>query len=1093
MERKKIWGALVLCLILFASACFLSRVLSLDDTTVWEHAEGGQVVLSEIVSGNRTYPGPNGEYLDFIEVRNLSGESVDISGYMLSDNLSAIGFTFPEGTVLPGYGYAVCWCDKNADSDAFANFGISREGSEIIYLYNNANVTVDEVQVPALEENTALVRENDDTWSVSQLATPGYANTDEGYHEWLASMGAGDMQIAITEIMTDNSCITDGVISQPMDYVELTNLGSGTVSLDGAYLSNDPEEPLKWQIPALTLAPGQRAVVYCGGDGEAYAPFGLSSSGCTVTLTGHLGNPLSRVECPGLEQDMAWILGTDGTWQMAGYATPGYENSETGYAEWMRAVGAEEMQILISEVMTANRSTLISAFGTMCDWVELVNVGETEAVLDNCFLSDDPSERGKWQIPSLTLAAGERAVIRCAGDSAAVGEADFGLSRSGTDVILSGPWGNIIAQVEVPRTEADRSWALQEDGSYAQSDMPSPGYENTEDGYLAYRQSQAPLGVLVISEVMAANSQYMIQSDGKYYDWVELVNTSAFDINLADYCLSDDSDEPGKFRLPSRTLGAGERIVIICSDNDRLVGSYIQANFTLGSDESWVYVSDTSGRILDSVHIYQVPAQYSVGRADGENLVRYLEVPTPGRANGGGPALVSASPQLLTREGVYEGVSGVTVSFQGNGTLHYTLDGSTPTAQDPVLTAPLELTETSVIRVVSVEEGKLPSQVVSAGFILNEGHSLPVLSLALSPEALFGENGIYTNNTFDSEQPCNLQYYDQTGSFTVDCGLELMGNSALDADKKSFKVNFRGIYGVDVLGYPLFGDEGAQVFDSLSISAGSDEGQSLMRDELFSNLCQQMDSDLLCRRAKYCVLYINGEYWGVYSMKEALGEMYYAQNTGAGLDTVQEIREPVQWGDGIHSLSQYCEENDLSQQEAYDYVYSLLDTEALIDWMILQGYSCNRNIGENLRYYQSPGTGGKWQPVLSDLDGAFYYRDGFANVFATGQPWCYQDFANSLIQNAVFRDAFLQRLGELREGALKNENVLALIDSLQAQLSPEMEREMLRWGGDTESWNADVDRLRDFINVYDHWALLEESLKTAIGLTDEEAAQHLRR
>lgn len=1091
MERKKLLGALVLCLLLFVSACFLSTVLSLDDTVIWEHSQGGQVVLSEVMSGNRTYPGPNGEYLDFIEVRNLSGESVDISGYMLSDSLNAIGYTFPDGTIIPGYGYAVCWCDKDADSDDYANFGISREGNEIIYLYNSANVTVDEVQVPALAENTSLIREDDETWSVSEQATPGYGNTQEGHEAYLTSMGAGGMKIAITEIMTDNSCITDGIISQPMDYVELTNLGSSTVQLDGAYLSNDPEEPLKWQIPALTLEPGQRAVVYCGGESGQYAPFGLSRSGCTVTLTGKLGNPLSRVECPALQRDSAWMMGVDGIWQASDYATPGYENSESGYAAWMDAVGANEMNVRISEVMTANRSTVLSTSGSLCDWVELVNVGETDAVLDNCFLSDDPEERGKWQIPSLTLAPGERAVIRCAGDDAARGEATFGLSRSGAEVILSGTWGNIIAQVEVPRTEADRSWALQEDGTYAQCDMPSPGYENTEDGYLAYRRSQAPQGALMISEVMASNSQYLLQSDGKYYDWVELVNTSDSDINLADYCLSDDSEEPEKFRLPKQVLKSGERIVIICSDNDRLVGKYIQANFTLGSDESWVYLSDTSGKILDCVRIYQVPAQHSVGRADGDHLVRYLEIPTPGRVNGGGPALVSASPQLLTQPGVYEDVTGVSVSFQGTGTLYYTLDGSIPTTDDPVLTGPLELAETAVIRVIAVEEGKLPSQVVSAGFFLNEGHTLPVVSLALSPEALFGETGIYTQNTLDSEQSCNLQFYDQSGSFTVDCGLELMGDPT--PEKKSFKVNFRGIYGADVLGYPLFGDEGPQVFDALCLSAGSDEGQSLMRDELLSGLCAQMDTDLLCRRARYCVLYINGEYWGVYSLKEALGEMYYAQNSGAGLDTVQEIREPVQWGDGIHSLARYCEENDLTQQEAYDYVVSQLNVDALIDWMILQGYSCNRNIGENLRYYQSPGTGGKWTPVLSDLDGAFYYRDGFANIFADDQPWCYLDFTNALIRNAASREAFLTRLGQLRNSSLSNETVLALIDTLQAQLMPEMERETLRWGGDTESWNADVDRLRSFVSVYDHWALLEESLKSCIGLTDEEIAQYLRR
>lgn len=1093
MERKKAWITVAASAVLFLAACAFSILFSQDDTESWERTTGGSIVLSEIMSSNRTYPAPDGNYLDFIEIRNLSGSAVDISGYMLADDADSIGYTFADGTVLPGYGYAVCWCNKDGDSDEYADFGISRAGGETIYLYNNANVVVDQKEVPEMRENTSLIRENETTWSVTTTATPGFENTEEGYARWLSSMGEGDVKVVITEVVTDNTCITTGGDSDPFDYVELTNMGSRTVTLEGAFLSNDPEELLKWQMPSLTLAAGESAVVYCAGtgDGSEYAPFALSKSGCTVTLSGKLGNVLSQVVCPPLEADIAWSLSDDGTYHKTEYATPGFANDEKGYDAWLQSVGVDQLQVVISEVQTSNRSTILSAAGTLCDWVELLNTGDSAVDLSNAYLTDDASERGKWRIPSMTLQPGERVVIRCVGANAGVGEADFALSKSGCTVALTGPQGNIISSVEVPRIEDDRVWALQPDGSYAESDMPSPGYENTEKGYLSFRSSQKVTGPLAISEVMVYNDQYMIQSDGKYYDWIELENISDQTVNLADFCLSNDPDELNKMQLPQRTLGPGERVIVICSANDSLVGSYIQAPFTLSNDECWVYVS-RGGVLSDYIHISDVPTQASAGRISGEGGIWYFEQPTPGNPNGSGVALVSDRPTVVTQDGVYQDVPKVSVQLQGNGTLHYTLDGSVPTQEDPVYEKPLELKKTTVVRVVSYEEDKLPSEVVTASFVINEGHTLPVLSLVADPQELFGSSGIYANNRFETEISCNLKLFENGSVFSIDCGVELAGNTANDPQKKNLKVNFRSRYGAKVLGCPIFGEDGPLVFDSLILNAGSDDGQTLFRDELFSQLCLQTGENVQTRRFKFCVLYINGEYWGVYSLKEDLGEMYYSQNAEVSVGSVTEIQEPAPFRSDIKTLAEYCQENDLSVQENYDHVASQLNIESLIDWMILQGYSCNSGIDDNVRYYRSVENGNRWQIAYYDLDKAFYYRDGFANVFAEGRPWSYLKITGALMENAGFRTAFLQRLQELKGSTLSDDNVLAVIDSLEQLLEPEMDRELERWNGDKATWLADVDRLRNFLVRYDHWGMLKESLRNSAGLTEEEAEQYLR-
>ena len=1089
MEQRKQRIALLVCLVLFAVCGAVSLLFSESDAREWTDAEGVPVVISEILPSNRTYPAPDGRHLDFVEVHNLSGDAVDISGFMLSDDLRSIGYTFPGGTVLPAYGYAVCWCDPDSGEGDYAAFRISRDGGETVYLYNSANVLIDEKEVPPVDPNIALVRADRENWKESGFATPGYPNTEEGYSQWLRSAPGGELQVEITEVMTDNSCFTTEPGAKAWDWVELTNRGNDPAVLTGAYLSNDPADPLKWQIPELTIAPGASAVVYCAGtqtEGDK-APFALSKTGCSLILTGQLGNTLSRVDCPDLLTDHTWELTGDGSWRMTDRPTPGFENTEAGFSAWLSSVGGTDMPVVISEIMASNRSTLLGSKGQLADWVELTNTGNTPVCLDGAYLSDDPGERGKWAIGQLTLEPGQSAVIFCAGSDAGAGEADFALSASGCTVVLSGSMGNLIDQVSCPALEPDRVWALQEDGSYRQTDMPTPGSANSHEEYLSWAASRRPLGALAVTEVMASNDRYLIQSDGRYYDWVELTNVSDQNIELSDYSLSDSPEAAGAFRLPQRVLKPGERVVVICSAREDLVGRDIHAPFTLSAEECWVYVTHSSGAYSDYLRIYEVQASCSMGRGEDGGICRFAQ-PTPGRENGEGTFETAPIPTVLTEPGIYNGVSALTVELTGQGTIRYTTDGSEPTQEDPVYTGPLTFTRTTVLRAAAWEEGKLKSPVLTAGYVINEAHTLPVLSLAADPEALFGGEGIYGQSLpADEEIPCSLSLFEAGGGFSLDCGLEMMATGTAYPEKKSMKVNFRGGYGSSVLGYPLFGEDGPRVFDALCLQAGGEQGMTLFRDELFTQLCLELTDSVPVRHYKFCVLYINGEYYGIYSLREEIGQMLYSQAMTVAAEDVELAEEPVAWGSELYELARYCGENDLTDAEAFAYFEAQMDTESLIDWMILQGYCCNAAVGEDLRWFRTPETGNRWQPGFFDPEGGFTDRCGFAEVLKTGGTYGYTRFARSIAENSQTRQAFLERLGEALDTVLSPENVLARIDGFEALLAPEIRRERERWGSDAGLWQADVDRLRLWLTRYDHGELLIQSLRETMGLTEEEA------
>ena len=837
----------------------------------------------------------------------------------------------------------------------------------------------------------------------------------------------------------------------------------------------------------MILEPGQAAVIYCADNmGTANdAPFGLSKIGCTVTLTSTLGNTLSQVDCPSLLMDHSFAL-TDGTYTITDHPTPGFANTQEGYAAWLTAVGAEQMNVVISEIITSNRSTVLSAAGKLCDWVELTNLGTAPADLSGAYLSDDPAERGKWRMDSLVLNPGESVVIPCVGQEAQDGEADFALSSSGCTLTLSGSAGNILSQTVCPRLDNDRAWALQDDGTYLQTDMPTPGLMNTLDDALNYRASQLPLGALAITEAMPTNDRYLIQSDGQYYDWVELTNISDQTMDLSAYYLSDNPDNLDAFQLPQKTLKPGEQIVILCSARNDLAGNYIHAPFTLSAEECWVYVTDQNGNFSDYLRISQSPAGCSAGRLADNTGTYYFTQPTPGRPNGDGLALIAAAPSVLTPAGVYNDTNTLSVALAGFGTVHYTLDGSLPTQDSPVYTEPLAISATTVLRAISFEEGKLPSEITTASYIVNEGHTLPVLSLVAAPEAFATLYNQIANQ--DNEIPCNLSLFETGSSFSLDCGLEMMNTNTAYPEKKSMKVNFRGRYGSSVLGYPVFGDELPPVFDSLCLQAGSEHSLTLFRDELFTELCLQLTDNVPAQHYKFCILYVNGAYYGIYSLKEDISEMLYGQQMAVAAADVEMATEPGLWGSDLQLLSQYCQDHNMAEQEYFDYLAAQVDIENLIDWMILEGYCGNDAIANDLTYFRTPETGNRWQLGFFDLDNGFTAQVGFENVLNTEQPHNYLSLTRAIAVNPSARQQFLTQLEKALSGTLSDDHVLSLISEFEAVIAPEIQRERQRWGGDTATWQADVERLKTYLTRYDHQALLIQSLKQHMALTDDEAA-----
>ena len=158
-------------------------------------------------------------------------------------------------------------------------------------------------------------------------------------------------------------------------------------------------------------------------------------------------------------------------------------------------------------------------------------------------------------------------MIFCGGEDVPVS-----LPKAGAEVRILSAGGTEIDSVSYENAESDVSLCRDGDG-VAAAEYPTPGFENSADGFAAFQASRECSSPLVINEAMVYNEWYR-SDDGGLYDWVELKNVSAQEPRLSDYYLSDDGKDRAMYRLPDETLAPGGIYVVYCTGDGDASGSY---------------------------------------------------------------------------------------------------------------------------------------------------------------------------------------------------------------------------------------------------------------------------------------------------------------------------------------------------------------------------------------------------------------------------------------------------------------------------------------------------------------------------------------
>lgn len=305
-----------------------------------------------------------------------------------------------------------------------------------------------------------------------------------------------------------------------------------------------------------------------------------------------------------------------------------------------KAAVNEHSGILISEVMSANQSAFPDENGNFSDWVEIWNAGDAAKNLKGLTLSNR-SDKAKFVFPNIILKPDERVVVFC--DNSNQNDADkalhakFKLSSLGGGVFLFDTSGYVLHSVEMPTLNADETYFLNEEGIFEKGEnIYSPGYPNTREGHLAYKQNfEFKTGNLVINEIMAAPKSGLRDENGELQDWIELRNLGNNTIDLSKFAISDNPARPLKWIFPEGAIIApNSYFILFASGKDRAnVGGYPHTNFRLSAEGETVILSTRQGQLVDSVKYEVLPVDESYGRNETSNEWQLFKMATPGAPN----------------------------------------------------------------------------------------------------------------------------------------------------------------------------------------------------------------------------------------------------------------------------------------------------------------------------------------------------------------------------------------------------------------------------------------------------------------------------
>lgn len=640
-----------------------------------------------------------------------------------------------------------------------------------------------------------------------------------------------------------------------------------------------------------------------------------------------------------------------------------------------------------------------------------------------------------------------------------------------------------------------------------------------------------PPGV-ILSEFVADNSKSLNDDDGDSSDWIELRNTSTSAVNLNGWFLTVDTNLVNAWRFPAVTLNAGGYKVIFASGKNRTnAAAPLHTHFKLPKGGGFLALLDPGRNVVSEFRFY--PAQttdVSYGRDyAAPTVLGFFPQPTPGAQNStGGPGF---APEVAFNRPGGTFVSAFTLGLStaiAAAEIRYTTDGSVPTQASTLWSAPLNITNSTLIRARAFQTGLLPGPVHTEGYILlgvslvNSSSDLPMVILHD-----FGAGAFPAGNP---DKPGFIAVFEphangrasmtNAADFTSRIGANIRGSSTEGYPKSSYAVEMWKETNEDA-DKPLLGmpSESDWVF-----YAPNSFEPVLIHNPFAHALCRQIGR--YSPRTRFAEVYVNtgfaattsSHYMGIYVVEEKVKrspnrvdidplEPEHATApsvTGGYLMKIDrsDPDERVFGAAGQAIVYQYPsgpDIQDLPQRQAqedyltgylntyYTKLYSndwtntvtgyraYIDVDAAIDHHLMNVLTFNVDALRLSGYFYKPRNGKITFGPLWDFDrtlGSTDGRDANPRIWRSATQDMGTDFFNypwwdRMFQDPDFWQQYVDRYQSLRLASFSTTNLHALVDRLSGEVRQAQPREVSRWNAHAPrggSYQAEVNLLKTWLS-----------------------------
>lgn len=404
--------------------------------------------------------------------------------------------------------------------------------------------------------------------------------------------------------------------------------------------------------------------------------------------------------------------------------------------------------------------------------------------------------------------------------------------------------------------------------------------------------------------------------------------------------------------------------------------------------------SGVIGDVVDHVNFKKMPAaNVAYGRiVDGGNKWQYEVTPTPGAANNSvGATKVLPEPEFSIKGHVMSGPESLTVSFDPTSVptdtrLYVTLDGSEPTTSSPSYdqSVTMNISESTVVRAKLISGQALPRLTTTHSYIFHpRATTLPIVSIVSDADYFYSkEKGILSSDTatgythpnwhYEWRRPINSEYFASAGTEAVfnQVGETAVGGSTTKsyaqkslkfyANKRFETKRFKG----------SFWENKTNVTEVKSFTlrnGGNNCYTSRILDAYVQRIFGTHMPDLDYQEYTPTIMYINGEYKGIFGMRERSDEDHVESNHG-----VEDALIGDAWSysttDTTSPFGQF-KAAYTNPSTTYSEMCNLLDVENFNQVLIAECFGVNVDYPHNnVSMWNLPDGSGKWKWILKDMD-----------------------------------------------------------------------------------------------------------------------------